>query len=232
MIHVNKTKIKNLLSVCLLFACLAIGSCNNQTGSISLLKEQSNNENCLENDDFNLVKKYIEENGVQIKLYKAGMMSDTNTISKQIFLNGKTIALISIENYNKIIVIDKFNVEKNPVYYISTEENPCAMSAYYSRLDTDEDLKVRNNDWCEIINKIKNAKKDFVLVDKETSLKIAEKDADISYRDLSIYNVKAELKENRWYVDYNLSNPDMLGGGPHYVICAKSGSIITRRYEQ
>ena len=70
------------------------------------------------------------------------------------------------------------------------------------------------------------------VIDKDSILKIAEKNAKTAYRDLTGYDVKAELKDGKWYVDYELSNQDMVGGGPHYVISAKTGEILSCRYEQ
>ena len=61
---------------------------------------------------------------------------------------------------------------------------------------------------------------------------IAEDDAKHVYRDLSIYQVKTELKDGNWHVDYELQGEAMAGGGPHYVISAKTGQILERRYEQ
>jgi len=69
-------------------------------------------------------------------------------------------------------------------------------------------------------------------IDKEAALKIAKEDAQTAYRDLSIYDVEVRYIAGNWQVDYNLSNPQMLGGGPHYIICGKTGSILKRRYEQ
>lgn len=90
-----------------------------------------------------------------------------------------------------------------------------------------------NNTKNENTNKSENImKKKSVLIDREEALKIAKEDAQQIYRDLSIYKIKAELKDEKWFVDYNLSNPQMVGGGPHYVISAKTGKIISYRYEQ
>ena len=75
-------------------------------------------------------------------------------------------------------------------------------------------------------------KESSILIDRDTVLKIAEKNARTAYRDLSIYHVKAELRELKWYVDYELSNPQMNGGGPHYIISATTGEILSSRYEQ
>jgi hypothetical protein len=91
-----------------------------------------------------------------------------------------------------------------------------------------------NNISSEIANNNTDSAKTEIakVIDKDSILKIAEKNAKTAYRDLSGYNVKAELKEGKWYVDYELSNPEMVGGGPHYVISAETGEILSSRYEQ
>lgn len=71
-----------------------------------------------------------------------------------------------------------------------------------------------------------------VYISRDSVLKIAEANAKVAYRDLSIYEIKAELKDDKWYVDYELNDPQMLGGGPHYIISAKTGLIDSCRYEQ
>ena len=80
--------------------------------------------------------------------------------------------------------------------------------------------------WISENNKINS------FIEKETALKIAKEDAQAVYRNLSIYDVKAVFLESNWQVDYNLTNPQMLGGGPHYIICGTTGNILKRRYEQ
>ena len=80
---------------------------------------------------------------------------------------------------------------------------------------------------------IKTSQRDsLVLIDRDSVMKIAEANAKTAYRDLSIYSVKAELKGENWYVDYNLNDPQMSGGGPHYIISALTGKIDSCRYEQ
>jgi hypothetical protein len=69
-------------------------------------------------------------------------------------------------------------------------------------------------------------------IDKDRVLAIAENDASQVYRDSDTYKVRAELKEGKWYVDYELEDEGMVGGGPHYVISATTGEILERRYEQ
>ena len=69
-------------------------------------------------------------------------------------------------------------------------------------------------------------------IDETTARDVARKDAMQVYRDLSIYRVKAELKDGNWYVDYELEGEAIAGGGPHYVISGTTGAIIDRRYEQ
>ncbi len=70
------------------------------------------------------------------------------------------------------------------------------------------------------------------LIDEAKARAIANEDATRAYRDLSIYRVKTELRDGNWHVDYELEGEAVVGGGPHYVISAKTGEIIERRYEQ
>ena len=79
---------------------------------------------------------------------------------------------------------------------------------------------------------------DTVLKDGETTiscdqaLRIARTDAESAYRDLSIYRIAISLEEDGWLVDYELKGPELQGGGPHYVIDARTGAILSKRYEQ
>ena len=79
---------------------------------------------------------------------------------------------------------------------------------------------------------------DTILKDGETTiscdqaLRIARTDAESAYRDLSIYRIAISLEENGWLVDYELKEPELQGGGPHYVIDPRTGAILSKRYEQ
>jgi len=63
-------------------------------------------------------------------------------------------------------------------------------------------------------------------------LAIAQADAARVYRDLSPYRIQLVLENDGWHVDYELKNPRLKGGGPHYVIDANTGDIVSKRYEQ
>lgn len=77
-----------------------------------------------------------------------------------------------------------------------------------------------------------NFKKFCAVIGRDSILKIAEKDARSAYVDLSIYTIKAALRKGNWYVDYDLTDPTLNGGGPHYVISAKTGRMVECRHEQ
>jgi hypothetical protein len=64
------------------------------------------------------------------------------------------------------------------------------------------------------------------------ALAVAEADALRAYRDLSPYRIQVVLEADGWHVDYQLTDPHRKGGGPHYVIDATRGVILTKRYEQ
>jgi hypothetical protein len=66
----------------------------------------------------------------------------------------------------------------------------------------------------------------------DQALTIAQADAAQVYRDLSGYRIQLVLEEDGWHVDYELKGPRWKGGGPHYLIDAVSGAILSKRYEQ
>jgi hypothetical protein len=66
----------------------------------------------------------------------------------------------------------------------------------------------------------------------EQALAIAQADAAQAYRDLSSYSIRLGLEEDGWHVDYELKDPRLKGGGPHYVIDRFNGAILSKRYEQ
>ncbi len=217
----------------ILVLSMIFSQCNYQTKN-HLISQSLNNENdCLTKENFNIVKDYILKNGEQVKLYKAGIMADTTTLSMQLLLENVTIAFVEYETDNRIILIQKDNKKNIPTYFVSNKNKRCEISAYYSELETEESIRLRKDDWCKIVIKIKNDKNNsLALIDKKAAIEIAQKDALLVYRDLSIYNIKAELKDKKWYVDYNLTNPNMVGGGPHYIISGKTGMILSKKYEQ
>ena len=63
-------------------------------------------------------------------------------------------------------------------------------------------------------------------------LSIAQADAISAYADLSPYRIRLALEDDGWHVDYELKDPRLKGGGPHYVIHAVTGTIVSKRYEQ
>ena len=63
-------------------------------------------------------------------------------------------------------------------------------------------------------------------------LAIAHGDASRVYRDLCAYRIQLVLEDDGWHVDYELKNPRLKGGSPHYRIDASTGAILSKRYEQ
>jgi hypothetical protein len=52
------------------------------------------------------------------------------------------------------------------------------------------------------------------------------------YRDRSVYRIQLVLEDDGWHVDYELKDPRLKGGGPHYVTDAHTGAIVWKRYEK
>ena len=66
----------------------------------------------------------------------------------------------------------------------------------------------------------------------DEALRIARVDAEKAYRDLSRFRIEISLEYDGWHIDYALKSPRLNGGGPHYVIDARSGAVLSKRYEQ
>ncbi len=63
-------------------------------------------------------------------------------------------------------------------------------------------------------------------------LRIAYLDAKKAYGDLNPFRITLSLESDGWHVDYDLKNPGLNSGGPHYVIDPPTGAISSKRYEQ
>jgi hypothetical protein len=63
-------------------------------------------------------------------------------------------------------------------------------------------------------------------------LRIAHRDAEAAYGDLSDYRISLLRQQDGWHVDYEPTGDLVAGGGPHYVIDATTGQILSKRYEQ
>jgi uncharacterized membrane protein YkoI len=70
------------------------------------------------------------------------------------------------------------------------------------------------------------------LLSSDQVLAIARQDAEKVYRDLTPYRISLVQEVDGWHVDYDLKDPQINGGGPHYVIDAQTGTILNKRYEQ
>ena len=71
-----------------------------------------------------------------------------------------------------------------------------------------------------------------VVLAGDQILAIAQSDAARAYRDLSLYRIQLVLEDDGWHVDYELKDAKLKGGGPHYILDAHTGAIISKRYEQ
>ena len=71
-----------------------------------------------------------------------------------------------------------------------------------------------------------------LVISCDQALKTALLDAEKVYGDLSPYHIEIVLQPDGWHIDYELKDPQLNGGGPHYVIDAATGAIVAKRYEQ
>lgn len=72
----------------------------------------------------------------------------------------------------------------------------------------------------------------LVHIAGDKALTIAQADAMRAYRDLSPFRIQLVLEDDGWHIDYELKDSRLKGGGPHYVIDAQTGAILSKRYDQ
>jgi hypothetical protein len=70
------------------------------------------------------------------------------------------------------------------------------------------------------------------IIGGDRALAVAQADAVKAYRELAGYRIQLALEADGWHVDYELKDPRLKGGGPHYVIDPFTGAIVSKRYEQ
>jgi hypothetical protein len=71
-----------------------------------------------------------------------------------------------------------------------------------------------------------------MTIGADQALAVAHADAAQAYRDLSSYRIHLVLEGDGWHVDYELKNPKLKGGGPHYLIDPVNGAILAKKYDQ
>jgi uncharacterized membrane protein YkoI len=70
------------------------------------------------------------------------------------------------------------------------------------------------------------------VVSGDAALRVALADAAGVYDDLHLYHIALRLEPDGWRVDFEFKDEDAQSGGPHYVIDATTGAILSKRYEQ
>jgi hypothetical protein len=70
------------------------------------------------------------------------------------------------------------------------------------------------------------------VISSDKALQVARLDAEPVYKDLSGYRIQITLEPDGWHIEYYLKNPNLSGGGPHYIIDASNGTILSKKYYQ
>ena len=70
-------------------------------------------------------------------------------------------------------------------------------------------------------------------ISRQQAIAIAEADAVPVYGDDLLHlTLEVTLADDGWHVNYELRKPRWAGGGPHYVIDATTGAIVSKKYHQ
>jgi hypothetical protein len=70
------------------------------------------------------------------------------------------------------------------------------------------------------------------LLTCDEALRIAREDAEKVYHDLARFHISLFLEPDGWHIEYRGSKPFVAGGGPHYVVDAVAGAIVSKKYYQ
>ena len=66
----------------------------------------------------------------------------------------------------------------------------------------------------------------------DEALRVARADAESVYPDLSKYRIEITHEADGWHIAYELKDASLNGGGPHYIIDAFTGAILSKKYYQ
>ncbi len=72
-------------------------------------------------------------------------------------------------------------------------------------------------------------------VSSDQALRIAQADGILAYGDLTRFRVEITLEVDGWHVKHFIQQRNgsrIAGGGPHYVIDATTGAIVSKTYYQ
>jgi hypothetical protein len=70
------------------------------------------------------------------------------------------------------------------------------------------------------------------VLSSDQVLRITNEDAIRVYGTVSDFQVAIRLHPDGWHVEYEPVDTDDQGGGPHYVIDATDGTIVSKKYYQ
>lgn len=79
-----------------------------------------------------------------------------------------------------------------------------------------------------------NERMNRAMIKATEALSVAETDAVTVYRDLTRHRIELRFEDDSWHVEYWFRGTGRFhtGGGPHYVIDATTGQIISKKYYQ
>ena len=69
-------------------------------------------------------------------------------------------------------------------------------------------------------------------ISSDKALQIARQDAENVYPELQRFRIAMALEPDGWHIEYHVNRPGINGGGPHYVIDAATGAILSKKYYQ
>ena len=73
------------------------------------------------------------------------------------------------------------------------------------------------------------------IVEVHEALAICQADGSLAYGCLHHYEIEIYLEKDGWHVNYGIKQRNgsrVAGGGPHYIVDATTGEILSKKYYQ
>ncbi|MGH1384542.1 hypothetical protein [Kordia sp.] len=106
---------------------------------------------CFNTNTYLELASLIDKSGHTQMLHER-LVADMNEKAKEISFENFLLELVIYDTSSNIIIIDTKN--NIPTYFCKIKDDGLYFSAYESRIDTEQDIQHRKDNWCELVSKI------------------------------------------------------------------------------
>jgi hypothetical protein len=106
---------------------------------------------CFDTNIFLNMVSHVKENGTSVMLHER-VFSDGETTAIEVSYENFLLELVTYDADSKLIIIDQEDVI--PPYFCEIRDTTLYFYAYESRIDSEEDMEIRKQNWCALVSKI------------------------------------------------------------------------------